>query len=149
MSSFRATASPANYGSHSNGGHAVSCFRKRGEAGREHSSPILLVSIHKPRDSCLAAICAHSEIQGPHADLTQGIRSTWIYILYSLRVMNLTLLGLLDFVHLLTLLYETLQPFLRMAEAELFESGKLFSYQISSKSTDAFNSQFYHRNKSV
>lgn len=126
MSSFRATASPANYRSHSNAADAVSCFKKRGEVGWEHSSPILLVSIHNPCDSCLAAICVHCEIQGPRADLTQGIRrSTWIYILYALGVMNLTLLDLLDFAHLLTSLYETLQPFLRMAEAELFESGKL------------------------
>lgn len=69
--------------------------------------------------------------------------------LYSLGGMNLTLLDLLYFAHLLTLLYETLQLLLTRAEAEFFESRKLFSYHISSKSTDAFSSQFYHRNKSI
>lgn len=91
-----------------------------------------------------------AENQRPHADLTHGNRSTWIYILHSLRVINLTLVDLLYFAHLLTLLYETLQLSPTKTEAKLFESKKLFFLPyISYKSTDAFNSQFYHRNKSI
>ena len=96
----------------------------------------------------LPSVCT-AEIQRPRADSTHGIRSSWIYILYSLGVMNLTLLDLSYLAHPLSLLYETLQLLPSRAEAELFESGKLFSYHISSKSTGAFNSQFYHRNKSI